>query len=232
MMNDMNTSEEDIEALCAKLWEGLPAPLPQERIKAIYGPAMDESRRLLQKAFAPSAVDIAVACLREAGSTAIRIVSQAADVVAELFNPQPAFQFQPTYATRAVGVSSNSGSVSHSDSVGRLSIEKPGDSGFRLHLDIESGASDRIDIRVRLLDASDVRVAPFELSVADLESGEVLLKPTRYASGEVVLHCVEHGLYGFSAVAGDVVSCLSLRIGKDVVERSEELHVNGESGQI
>ena len=210
-------AKEDIEALCAKLWEGLPAPLPQERIKAIYGPAMDESRQLLQKAFAPSAVDIAVACLREAGSVAIRIVSQAADVVVELFDPQPIFQ--PVCATRAVGTSSNPDSAPHSDSMGHLTVEKLGDGGGRLHLDVEAGAIGHLNVRVRLLDALDARVAPFELSVADLESGEVLLKPTRYDSGEVVLHGVEPGQYGFSAIAGDAVSTLSLRVEKDVVER-------------
>ena len=217
-MTDMN-AKEDIEALCAKLWEGLPAPLPQERIKAIYGPAMDESHRLLQKAFAPSAVDIAVACLREAGSTAIRIVSQAADVVTELLNPQPTFQ--PAYATRAVGAFTNSGSAPHPGSMGHLVVEKSGDGGLHLHLDVKAVASGHLDVRVCLLNASDAHVAPFELSVADLESGEVLLKPTRYDSGEVVLHGVEPGSYGFSAIAGDAVSTLSLRVGKDVVERQE-----------
>lgn len=212
MMNDMNANE-DIEALCAQLWGGLPDPLPPERIKALYGPAMEETRPLLRKAFAPSAVDIAVACLREAGSTAIRIVSQAADVVAELFDPLPAFQ--PDYATRAVGAFSNTGFALHSDSRGHLTVEKPGDGGLRLHLDVETGASGHLDVRVRLLDASGARVAPFELSVADLESGGVLLKPTRYASGEVVLHGVEPGLYGFSAISGDAVSTCSIRIGED-----------------
>lgn len=203
-------AKEDIETLCAQLWEGLPAPLPRERIKALYGPAMEESRPLLRKAFAPSAVDIAVACLREAGRTAIRIVSQAADVVAELFDPQPAFK--PVYATRAVGASSNPGPAPHSNSIGHFTVEKTGNGGFRLHLDVEAGASGHLDVRVSLLDASDVRVAPFELSVADLESGDVLLKPTRYDSGEVVLHGVEPGQYGFSAIAEDAVSTLSLRV--------------------
>lgn len=217
-MTDMN-AKEDIEALCAKLWEGLPAPFPKERIKAIYGPAMDESRQLLQDAFAPSAADIAVACFREASRVAIRIVSQAADVVTELFNPQPTFQ--PAYATRAVGALANSGSTPHSDSMSHLMVEKSGDGGFHLHLDVKAVASGHLDMRVCLRDASDVIVAPFELSVADLESGEILLKPTRYDSGEVVLHSVEPGLYGFSAIAGDAVSTLSLCIGKDVVERQE-----------
>lgn len=215
-MNDINASE-DIEALCAQLWEGLPAPLPPERIRALYGPAMEESRALLSKAFAPSAVDIAVACLREAGSTAVRIVSHAADVVIELLGPQPILQ--PAYATRAVGVNSGSAPALHSNSFSRLSVEKPGEGGVRLHLDAEVMANGNLDVKVRMLDASDACVAPIELSVADLESGDVLLKPTRYDSGEVVLRSVEPGLYGFSAIAGEAASTISLRVGKDVVDR-------------
>lgn len=209
----MNANE-DIDALCARLWEGLPDPLPPERIKALYGPAMEESRILIRKAFAPSAADVAVSLLREAGRTAMRIASRAADVAAELLEPPPVLQ--PAYAARALGAAP---AAARPASSGALSVEKPGEGGLRLRLEIDAGANGRLDVRVRLLDASGARIAPFELSVADSESGEVLLKPTRYASGEAVLRGVRPGLYGLTAVAGDSVSTLSLRIGEEAGAR-------------
>ena len=206
-MKDMNASK-DFANPSARLWRGLPPPLPPERIRALYGPAMEESRLLIRKAFAPSAADVAVSCLREVGRAAIRVVSQAADVAAEWLAPPAAAP--AACAARSLGSAPGTASPS-----GRLSVEKPGEDGCRLRLEIDAGANGRLDVRVRLLDASGARVAPVELSVADPDSGEILLKPTRYASGEAVIRGVRPGLYGISAIAGDLVSTLSLRIGDE-----------------
>lgn len=208
-MND----KEDFETSSTRLWEGLPAPLPPWRLKELYGPAMEETRLLIRKAFAPSRAEVVVSLLRQAGRMAMRIASHAADVATDLLTPSPSPQ--PAFATRALGGSRPPAFSSRSGAADRLVVEKPGEGGHRLHLELETGANNSLDVRVCLLDASGARVAPLELSISDSESGDILLKPTRYASGEVVLHGVEPGLYGISAIAGDVVSTLSLLIGEE-----------------
>ena len=104
-------TEKEIVDYCKQL-EELPAPLSPERLKALYGPAMERSRGFIHMAFAPSVADVVVSLLSETGHTMMRIISQAAEVA----SAEPMTE----------GASSEGASSEPSGEIGATEEESPG----------------------------------------------------------------------------------------------------------
>jgi hypothetical protein len=99
-----------------------------------------------------------------------------------------------SYATRALDnhASDNAPSL--------LSFEKPADNGF-LRIDMEVAPSGA-DVKMRLLDAMDRPILPFSLTVADADSGEILLAGRRFSSGAASIKGMKKGRYDVVADGG------------------------------
>ena len=185
-------------------------PATERELKAQHGPAMEKARRLLHRALARQrAADLAVSCVRRAGSAALRVVNRIGDVAINFADGIASSIPAPAYATRALGAGSAPGA--HAAGVDRVEATKEGD-GARLKVTIENPAG-RCDVRICLEDIATCRtLKPLELYIEDREDGRTLLEKTVYASGEAALRDVEQGEYWIEAASGGKSAEMALRI--------------------
>jgi hypothetical protein len=189
-------------ATAEQILDRLPPPLSAKTLRSRYGASMAYARTIVHEAFTrPSAADVAVAAVRSAGTTLLRLVNHAADVVADALQPAPAF----AYATRSLG-----SGAARPDGAPCVRVSRESDS-CRLVASIEA-AGEGQDVRVRLEDESGARLSPMTLTVGDAESGKALLSEKAFASGEALLRGVEPGSYAVAAECGDRSVAMTIRI--------------------
>ena len=192
-------TDTDYRILCEQLWAKLPPPLPGDRIQELYGDVIDNMvNQAVEELSRPSVADFVVSVLRDAGSRALKLVSHAADIVAEAFPAVPGTGMQPAFVMRSVGARSQ-------PSAPAVRIEASRDCGSaRLRVLVETEDSSET-VRVRLEGGDDG-------CAIDEGKSEVLLDAKRFDSGEAILRDVEPGTYQLRVETADAESSLVLRI--------------------
>ena len=199
-------TDNDYRILCEQLWAKLPPPLPGDRIQELYGDVIDSMvNQAVEELSRPPVADFVVSVLRDAGSRALKLVSHAADIVAEAFPAVPGTGMQPAFVMRSVGARSQ-------PSAPAVRVEASRDCGSaRLRVLVETEDSSET-VRVRLEGGDDGCAIPFELTMIDEGKSEVLLDARRFDSGEAILRDVEPGTYQLRVETADAESFLVLRI--------------------
>ena len=201
-MDTPKNNSSDSRAHCEELFQTFPPSLPRERIRTLYGA---EIHRMVESTAAllsrPTATDVVISVLRTAGRRALRLVSHAADIVA---NGLPPVGLQPAMAVRGMGMPPAAPSAEK--------VEIAQTSGSATLRVVVEATGDHQDARIRLEDGNGAVTGPMELTVIDLDTDKELLDARRFESGEAVLRGIDAGQYLFLAEGDNGEAVLSLRI--------------------
>ena len=193
----------DYRSLCEQLWAKLPPPLSGEQIQVLYGDAIDSMVKQAVDALSrPSVADLVVSVLRDAGTRFLKLVSHAADVVAETLPP---VDLQPAMAARSMGGAPVSPSVA-------VRVEASRSYGAATLRVVVEASGTRQVVRIRLEDRDGNVAGPMILTLIDIGADEKVLDNRHFDSGEAVLRDVDPGDYLILAEGDEDAITLTLRI--------------------